>query len=269
MGTFVHVAASGPNPQAVERAIDAAFGAVDLVERLMSFHDNNSELSRLNRAAHRQPQAVHSWTYAVLKRAVRIAQLSDGLFDISVAPLLVESGLLPCREGSTTAFGNWRSLELLADSSVYFAKPMLLDLGGIAKGFAVDQAIHALRRGGCTEAIVNAGGDLRRFGKDSHPVYLRRSSGPVQIAELRCGAVATSSPHAVHPDRIAQAIGCIVDPKLQRAWQGVGSVTVAARSCMIADALTKVAALAGPSCQSLLDRFGAQARWDMAEAAAK
>ena len=265
MGTFLHVSAKGTDRVAVEHAIDDALRAVDQVERLMSFHDNNSELSRLNRDAHRQPQTVHAWTYGVLKRSVQIATLSDGLFDISVAPLLVESGLLPRREGSTTVFGNWRSLELLADSSVYFAKPMLLDLGGIAKGFAVDQAIHALRRGGCTEAIVNAGGDLRRFGKDNHPVYLRRSTGPVQIAELRCGAVATSSPHAVLPDRIAQPIGCIADPKLQRTWQGVGSITVAARSCMIADALTKVAALAGPSCQPLLDRFGAQAFWDTVE----
>ena len=80
---------------------------------------------------------------------------------------------------------------------------MLLDLGGIAKGFAVDQAIHALRRGGCTEAIVNAGGDLRRFGREPHPIYLRRSTGPVQVAELRCGAVATSSPYKSVPDRLA------------------------------------------------------------------
>ena len=84
---------------------------------------------------------------------------------------------------------------------------MLLDLGGIAKGFAVDQAIHALRRGGCSEAIVNAGGDLRRFGRTPHPIYLRRGTGPVQVAVLRCGA-------------------------------------------------------GGPSCQTLLDRFGAQALWD-------
>ena len=82
---------------------------------------------------------------------------------------------------------------------------MLLDLGGIAKGFAVDQAIHALRRGGCTEAIVNAGGDLRRFGRAPHPIYLRRSTGPVQVAELRCGAVATSRPYKSVPDQLLLA----------------------------------------------------------------
>ena len=265
MGTFVHISASGLNSETVGCAIEKAFNAIEQVERLMSFHDQNSELSRLNREAHRQAQIVHPWTYAVLKRALHVAELSDGLFDITVAPVLVEAGLLPRMEGSTSACGNWRSLELLADNRVYFAKPMLLDLGGIAKGFAVDRAIHALRRGGCTAAIVNAGGDLRRFGKERHPVYLRKSTGPVQVAELRCGAVATSSPHAILPDRLAQPIGCIIDPKQRLAWSGKGSVMVAARSCMIADSLTKVAALAGPSCQPLLDRFGAQAIWDNEE----
>lgn len=179
MGTFVHISASGPNRETVEHAIENAFRAIEQVERLMSFHDSQSELSRINREARVRPQTVHPWTYAVLRRALWIATLSDGLFDISVAPLLVEAGLLPRTPGSTSASGNGQSLELLPDYQVYFTQPMLLDVGGIAKGFAVDQAIHALRRGGCGEAIVNAGGDLRRFGRTPHPIYLRRGSGTV------------------------------------------------------------------------------------------
>ena len=262
MGTFVHISASRPSSETVEPAIENAFRAVEQVERLMSFHDSQSELFRIDREARIQPQTVHPWTYAVLRRALWIATLSDGLFDISVAPLLVEAGLLPRTQGSTSASGNGQSLELLPDNRVYFTQPMLLDLGGIAKGFAVDQAIHALRRGGCSEAIVNAGGDLRRFGRTPHPIHLRRSTGPVQVAVLRCGTVATSSPYKSIPDQPSQPIGCIINPRQRRAWDGEGSVMVAARSCMIADALTKVAALAGPSCQTLLDRFGAQAMCD-------
>jgi FAD:protein FMN transferase len=265
MGTFVHIAASGTDSATVECAIEKAFDAIAQVERLMSFHDERSELSRLNRDAHRQPQRIHSWTYAVLKRALQISNQSDGLFDFTVAPILIEAGLLPCPNHSITHRGNWQALKLLNDHRVIFEQPLLLDLGGIAKGFAVDQAIHVLRNAGCSEAIVNAGGDLRRFGKTRHPVYLRRRTGLAQVAELRCGAVATSSPHATIPDRIAQPIGCIIDPKRQGAWQGTGSVMVAARSCIIADAFTKVAALAGPVCQPLLNRFGAQAIWDTHE----
>lgn len=265
MGTMVHIAAIGYDEKVVERAIEKAFDAIAQVERLMSFHDSTSELSRLNREAHQQPQSLHPWTYSVLKRALQISGASDGLFDITIAPQLIAAGLLPDTGHRVEHGGNFQSINLLAGHRVFFSQPLLLDLDGIAKGFAVDQAIHVLRRRGCVAANVNAGGDLRRFGATPRPVYLRRNEGLAQVAQLRCGAVATSSPHANIPERIAQPIGCIVDPKHQRPWRGRGSVMVAARSCMIADALTKVAALAGPSCQPILNRFGAQAMWDTQE----
>src|SRR5579872_4990811 len=85
MGTLVQVDASGP---AAGRAIEAAFAAIDRVDRLMSFHDPQSELSRLNREAARLPQTVHPWTWAVLRRSWVIAEASAGLFDITIAPLL-------------------------------------------------------------------------------------------------------------------------------------------------------------------------------------
>jgi thiamine biosynthesis lipoprotein len=263
MGTLLQIAARGSDANAVTRAMEDALAAVERVDRLMSFHADDSELTRINRHADRQPIAVDPWTYAVLRRAVHIAALSGGLFDVTVAPFLVEQGLLPRREGAMPDGGDWRDLTLLSGGRVLFQRPMLIDLGGIAKGFAVDQAIHALRQGGCTEAIVNAGGDLRAFGSTRRPVHLRRRTGLVPMAELRCGAIATSSPRAILPDRLAQPLGSIVDPKRGEAWNGDGSVMVAARSCMIADALTKVAALGGPACQPLLERFGAQAYWDV------
>src|SRR5882672_5137405 len=81
MGTLVHVCASGPGP-AVRRSVDAALATVERIERLMSFHDPQSELSRVNREAGRSPQTVHPWTWAVLRRALQVAEASDGLFDI-------------------------------------------------------------------------------------------------------------------------------------------------------------------------------------------
>src|SRR5579859_686637 len=261
MGTLVQIRASGP-VDSVPRSIDAAFAAVDLVERLMSFHDPQSELSRVNREAAYAPRTVHPWTWAVLRRALRIAEASAGLFDITVAPLLVRGGLLPGSPDASFRHGNWRHIVLLPDCGVFLERPMLLDLGGIAKGFAIDRAIHELRRGGCTQALVNAGGDLRCFGPHAQPIHLRRRDGLVQVAELRCGAVATSAPHVIHAGRLAQPLGSIFDPRTHRPWNGSGAVMVAAPSCVIADALTKVAALAGPNCKPLLARFGAQALWD-------
>ena len=218
----------------------------------MSFHDPSSELSLLNREAARTPQSVHPWTWAVLRRALRVAGASDGLFDITVAPLLMREGLLPGAAAATLNCGTWRQIILLPECKVFFACPMLLDLGGIAKGFAVDVAIHELKRGGCIAGVVNAGGDLRRFGPLPAPVHLRREDGLVLVAELRSGAIATSERHAVHAERLAQPLGSIFDPRSRQAWNGPGAVMVAAPTCVMADALTKVAALAGPACEPLL-----------------
>src|SRR5258705_8697225 len=85
MGTLVHVCASGADATATQRAVDAAFATVERVERLMSFHDPESELSRLNREAGRRPQTVHPWTWAVLRRALRVAKASNGLFYYTAA----------------------------------------------------------------------------------------------------------------------------------------------------------------------------------------
>jgi len=262
LGTLVHVSAVGPDSVAAREAVNAAFDTVARIEKLMSFHDAQSDVSRLNREGWRQPQKVHPWTWIVVRRSLRFARASDGLFDITVAPLLVREGLLP---GSTTAApdcGHWQHIRLLSDYRIALARPMLLDLGGIAKGFAVDQAIYQLRKRGCTEAIVNAGGDLRCYGSVPRRIQLRRRDALVTVAELRRGAVATSAPRTTHAERLAQPLGSIFNPNTRRAWDAGGAVTVAASTCVVADALTKVAALAGPACAPLLARFGAQAQWD-------
>src|SRR5260221_1847632 len=228
MGTLVHVSASGPE-HAVQRSVDAALATIERVERLMSFHDPGSDLSRLNRQAWRTPQTVHPWTWAVLRRAVRIAEASAGLFDITVAPLLMREGLLPGSADASLQCGVWRHIVLMPECRVFLERPMLLDLGGIAKGFAVDRAIHELRKGGCTQGAVNAGGDLRRFGLIPHPIHLRRRDGLVQVAELRCGAIATSVPHVAHAGRLAHPPASIFDPRENRAWNGSGTVMFGAR----------------------------------------
>jgi thiamine biosynthesis lipoprotein len=263
MGTLLQVVARGADETKVARAMESALAAVERVDRLMSFHDPQSELSHLNRSAARTPVQVDAWTYAVLARAQRVSEASDGLFDITIAPAMIAHGLLPDPGMPLAEQASWRDVVLLGQQRVHFKRPLLIDLGGIAKGFAVDRATHELRAGGCSAAIVNAGGDLRAFGDEPRPIHLRRRAGLVQVAELRVGAIATSSPHAMLPDRLAQPLGAIVRAADGERWDGAGSVMVAARSCVMADALTKVAALAGPASAPLLGRFGAQGYWDV------
>ncbi|HUO79629.1 MAG TPA: FAD:protein FMN transferase [Steroidobacteraceae bacterium] len=252
-------------------ACDAAFAAVARVQALMSFHDPASELSALNRGAARAPVAVSPWTYAVLSRALEVAAASAGAFDCAVAPALVRAGRLPAPPGVATPAGppgdggSRERLQLLEGGRVRYRGPLLLDLGGIAKGFAVDRALEALRDHGVAAATVNAGGDLRVFGACAETIRVRLPADParvVPLVTLHDAALATS---AHYPDRqpgaeTGAAMTACIDPT-SGACCGEGlSVSVVAPDCATADALTKVVAVSGDERHPALAAFGAAAR---------
>ena len=195
LGTLVEISASSPG---AEHAVAQAFRAVERVHALMSYHDPASDLSRLNREAAFRPVTVDEWTWQVLAAAREFSAASDGLFDVSVAPVLTRLGYLPRHADFPRACpqADWRDIELLAHSRVRFARPLRADLGGIAKGFAVDRAVEALRASGVASGRVNAGGDLRRFGAQAEAVHVRHPHAPtllLPLAELGDGAAATSA----------------------------------------------------------------------------
>src|SRR5437660_7414174 len=98
LGTFVEIAASGAESTDLEAAVEAAFAAVARVHRLMSFHDPESDVSRLNREAKAGVVAVDPWTFEVLAIAQDLHRRSGGAFEIAVAPMLQDLGLLPATE---------------------------------------------------------------------------------------------------------------------------------------------------------------------------
>lgn len=242
LGTFVEIAAHGASSAATQRAMDAAFSAVQRVEELMSAHEPTSELSRLNREAARREVTVSVETFTVLQRGLRLAEESDGAFDFTIAPLLARWGMLPARLRRPRR-GNWRDIKLSDDRRVFFLTPLALDLGGIAKGFAVDLAIQVLRDEHVSSALVNAGGDLRVFGPHAQRVHLRHpDNGAVLLrsVELRDGALATSSPCFSRMARHGKTFSHLVDTRTRNAIIAARSVTVRAPECWLADALTKV-----------------------------
>src|ERR1043166_787718 len=175
LGTFVEIAAAIADQCDVDAAIEAAFDAVAKVHRLMSFHEPDSDISRLDREASTHAVTVDAWTYYVLESALDVHLRSKGLFDITVAPVLQNLGLLPLHGGkrpSPTADMHAReAIELLSDCRVRFLDAgVTIDLGGIAKGFAVDCALAVLRAHGVSSGLVNAGGDLAGFGPTAYAV---------------------------------------------------------------------------------------------------
>ena len=268
LGTFVEIFASGTATSDMEAAVEAAFSAVAKVHRLMSFHDSGSDVSRLNREASASTVEVDRWTFEVLEIALDLHRHSEGAFDISVAPALQREGLLPptpTRGFHLTGPRNPTShaIELLSNCRVRFLDPgVMIDLGGIAKGFAVDRATDALKAHGICAGVVNAGGDLAAFGDRSHAVHIRDPRNPAQLlwhVELDNNALASSGAGFDPIQASAASSPAIIDPTTQAPVTVIVGATVLASSCIIADALTKVVMIQGEASAPRLDHYGASA----------
>jgi thiamine biosynthesis lipoprotein len=250
LGTFVEI---GFSPSAAEEsAIRAAFRALEQVQRALSFQDPESELSRLNRSPGRSV-ALSPLSLRVLRLARAMMLASGGLFDCTLGGLLVRKGWLPDHGGGEPLDSGMAADIELEEGRARLARPVRITLDGIAKGYAVDCAVRALRRGGVSSGWVNAGGDLRVFGTLTLPVSRRESDGALRpLGGVRDAALASS---AVQPGADRRFPGTILDASGRRRAPGVWSVL--ARRAWRADALTKVAALAPEARrEALLSRLG-------------
>jgi FAD:protein FMN transferase len=262
LGTFVEITARGSDERLLVRGIEAGFDAIARVNRLMSFHDPLSDVSRMNREAFPKGVSVHPWTWQVMSAAKRFAEESHGAFDITVAPLLTKWNYLPdrCYRFSPTSTSG--DIFLRRDYEVFFCRDLIVDLGGIAKGFAVDRAVEALNDNGVRAGIVNAGGDLRTFGPDSQFIHLRHPAEPTRIAgavRLRERAMATSGIYFERRKHHAQYVSPLLDGRSGRTARELISASVAAAECMVADALTKIVFALREEAAGLLARYRADA----------
>jgi thiamine biosynthesis lipoprotein len=213
-----------------------------------------------NRLAHRTAVRVHPWTWQVLRFAQTVADRSNGIFDVSVGGELVRMGYLPrLSKVPANLRSTWRDIELLPNHLVRFARPLGVDLGGIAKGFAVDRAVARLRACAVDACLVNAGGDLRVFGAIPRRIHLRDPTSPgalIPFADIVSGALATSAAYFSRSVWRGRAVSPVIDGLRRRPTITFFSASVAAPTCMLADALTKLVLLRGPRAQGLVRRLG-------------
>ena len=266
LGTRVCIRVEGLAEAEAHHAIDEAFAEIALVHGLMSFQDNDSDISKLNRDACDATQEVHPATFEVLHWARRIAEASGGAFDITIAPKLVEWAFLPAPASRypPDLEASWRDVELGDDfSSVRFRRPLWIDVSGIAKGYAVDRAIESIRRSGARQACVNAGGDLRVLGPDEERVALRMPTlaDALPVLSIQNAAVASSSGHIQQRRHKGELCGPHVDTQSGTAVPTNRFACVVAETCLISDALTKPVLALGPESERLLRAFGALAHF--------
>jgi thiamine biosynthesis lipoprotein len=267
LGTYVRIIVhSEPTESAATsamhaQAIEAAFAAIALVQKQMSAFSPDSDLGRIRRLAHLEPVTVHPWTQDVIDLAQSLHTQSEGLFDPGIAPQLASWGVLPA---NLEKFGNTARSSIMQltvqDGRVRSATPCHIDLGGIAKGFAVDRAIDALNVCGISSASVNAGGDLRVIGPAPEPIYVRQPYGsePVFAGLLQDGACATSAIYYSLRAHGGHTISALVNPHNHQPLLCPDSFSVIAPVCAVADALTKVLALSRNIALPCFAHYGAQ-----------
>ena len=261
LGTYVEISIEDQNG---DKAIQHAFDQIEKVQQLMSFHDSQSELSVINTQAHCNSIRIHPWTARILRIAQDLHTHSSGLFNCGIGHRLIAAGLLPSHiDTSSYNIGGIEDLYFIDHDRVSSIRPICLDLGGIAKGFAVDEAVKALIAEGVNWGTVNAGGDLRVFGNKPQTIYIRNPKVPshlIELGSLSNGAIATS---ALYFSKRDQQASHIINPLTQTSTgmheQFSGSYSVLAKECVYADALTKVLALSRQQHHPCFARYSAQA----------
>ncbi|MBS0366278.1 MAG: FAD:protein FMN transferase [Proteobacteria bacterium] len=258
LGTWVSIEAHCATREQGLRAIESAFEAVRSVGHCLHPLEPGSDLTRIAQAPAGKRVTIDSRTWEVLALAVRLHRASGGVFDPCIPSS--EAGLTALRLSPPARNGRppwWVELQ----------ERVTLDCGGIAKGYAVDCAVAALRSAGCVSGLVNAGGDLRAFGPREYTVMLRRAGfahGPPQtrgMLVLRDAALAVSEVDA--SERPPQHRG-YYDRTRPHAARGTACVAgqyaaVLAPSAMVADALTKCVLLSTPPVtKRLLSLFAAR-----------
>lgn len=243
LGTFVEIGCKESDSRA-EQAVAAAFAVIQKLHNLLSFHERTSDLSRLNQADGAE-MAVDSHTMRVMRLAKAVTIASGGLFNCTLGGSMVREQVLPDHGGKygaadVAASGVADDIQFCANK-IKLKKSVKITLDGIAKGYAVDCAIAALKRYGVTAGWVNAGGDLRVYGDLVLPVQRREHTGDyIALGGIQNAAIATSIVTADHTDK-NEFPGRIMS---DLAVPNIGTWSVMAHRAWRADALTKVASLA-------------------------
>ena len=239
-------------------AIEAGFAAIAHAHARMSFHEATSDLAALRDAIPGSAVAVEPETVQVLRFAVDLHRATDGLFDVTIGRQLVATKFLPRMTAHSLTYYNGTSsdIEIVDGTHVICHRPMLIDLGGIAKGHAVDMAVAAMKEAGATQAIVNAGGDLRVFGPDAETIWLRGADGQLG-GSLKARNLALASSSNLLYRRTSR--GADHSPHIgvgRKAMLSDQTITVTAPTCIYADAMTKIAMADAALAERLLAPFG-------------
>jgi thiamine biosynthesis lipoprotein len=261
MGTSVEISISQVRHDKAEEAMEAAFQEVERINRLMSHYRPDSEVSQISRHAGERKIRVSPETLEVIERALYFSRLSGGAFDITIGPVFrlwnFRDGKIPDPEKLRENLKKVDYRRIMADrsrSTVYLNDPrMELDLGAIAKGYAVDRACEVLRKRGVENFLVNAGGDLRVEGRKEKEIpwtigiqHPRLPSDLIARIQPKNAGIATSGDYEKYFLKDGERYHHILVPSTGLPGRECQSVTILAPTAMDADALATTVFVLGP-----------------------
>lgn len=260
MGTVFEIVAYDHSYEHGSGAIEKALNEVVRIDAILSNFKPESPLSELNRSAHFHTQRVPSDLYRVIDTALRLSRLTDGKFDISVAPLVdlwkaaLSGDAIPSaeQEKKVRSCVGYEKIELTPPDKIAFHSPCLhLDLGAVGKGYAVDRAADVLRNWGIHDALINAGGSTLVAmgappGKSAWLLHLRDPSNQLDPqVMLKDQSVSTSE--QTPPSLLGKdSAGHIIDPDTGRPLLTDFAVSVIAKTGSATDGLSTSLLLLGP-----------------------
>lgn len=261
MGTVFEIVTYRTDSVEASQVMGQAFQEIDRLEQVMSLYKPASELSRLNRTAHLQAQTVSPDLYQVIHESLYYSELSDGAFDITAGPLAErwkavgrgEQPPSPAEEKRLRCGVGYRQVELIPPDRIRFrSSRVVVDLGAIGKGYAVDRAAAVLRSGGIESALINAGGSTFCAigcppGRSGWLVHLCDPSarvGPHVL--LHENSVSTSQ--QTPPGLLGMpSYGHIIDVIAGEPLESAAAVSVVAESATASDALSTAFLIMGPT----------------------
>ena len=261
MGTVVNITIVDRNLTRAEKACEIAFKEMNRIEKMLSVKDKSSEIAKLNQHKDLEFVNVNSEVIFLLEESAKFSALTQGAFDISVGPLVelwkesLEQGYVPANAEihKILPLVDYRNIEIDSRKNLvkFKKKGMKIDLGGIAKGYAVDRAIKVLRKKGVKNCLIEAGGDLFASGKGINKkewmIGLRNPRETSLILEFSCTnkGVATSGDYERFKILNEKRYHQLIDPRAGLPESEIISATIVAPDAMTADALSTAVLILG------------------------
>lgn len=263
MDTRVELLFFGGSSSKAEQISNAVFAEMERLEKIFSRSLQESEISLINRSAGIEPALVGHEMLSVATQAIYYAQLSEGAFDPTIAPLIDLWGFLGQAYRVPSEAEIWAVLPLVNYSRIQIdnsrqtiflpEKKMALELGGIAKGYIIDRALDILTAAGVEHAYINAGGDIGLLGSkpDGSPWQIgvrhpREENNIIAVLPVIGGAVVTSGDYQRAFVEEGVKYHHILNARSGLPSRDLASVTIYAATALEADALSTTVFLLGP-----------------------